>query len=189
MPDREQNRRGSLAPARSRRPGRLRLRDKTWRGEPLLAVGDRARRTLPLVNDDPNAIRDSLRGASDGLLVAIREVDVREQKKRGIPPGDPGFAPLAREVRIAAEAVLALAREEETRANQASQSRAGARLPTINASTPPADLARILEQWRAVERRLAAAEPGSPDAERLLEEFQALRDQYARALKALRDKG
>jgi hypothetical protein len=140
------------------------------------------------VKDDPNAIRDSLRGASDGLLVAIREVDVREQRKRGMPPGDPGFAPLAREVRIAAEAVLALAREEETRASQATQSRAGAGLPTINETTPPADLARILEDWRAVERGLAAAKPASAEAERLLEEFQALRDQYARALKSLREK-
>ena len=70
------------------------------------------------MSDDPSATRDALRGASDGLLIAIREVDARERMKRGVRPGDPDFAPLAREVRIAAEAVLTLARQEEARAEE-----------------------------------------------------------------------
>ena len=78
------------------------------------------------MSDDPTASREVLRGASDGLLIAIREVDAREQMKRGVRPGDPNFAPLAREVRIAAEAVLLLARAEEARAEVTSGSIAGA---------------------------------------------------------------
>jgi hypothetical protein len=141
------------------------------------------------VTDDPNAIRDALRGASDGLIIAIREVDARERMKRGVRPGDPGFAPLARQVRVAAEAVLTLAREEEAKAEQASGGTDRAGLPTINDSTPRPDLAGILDEWRAVERRLEAAEQASPEAQQLMEEFESLWDRYAQALKALPREG
>lgn len=134
------------------------------------------------MSEDPNAIRDVLRGASDGLIIAIREVDARERMKRGIPPADPAFPVLAREVRIAAESLLALAREEEIKAEQASTAPGGQALPTIDQSTPAPDLAGILDLWRAVERRLEAADPASPEAERLMDEFKALRDRYAEAL-------
>ena len=138
------------------------------------------------LSDDANAIRDALRGASDGLLIAIREVDARERMKRGVRPDDPAFAPLAREVRIAAEAVLVLARQEEANAEEASSVTAGAGLPTIDASTPPTNLASILAEWRAVERRLEAADAASPEAQGLMDEFERLRDRYAEALKPYR---
>jgi hypothetical protein len=138
------------------------------------------------LSDDPNAIRDALRGASDGLLIAIREVDARERMKRGVRPDDPAFAPLAREVRVAAEAVLVLARQEEANAEEASSMTAGAGLPTINASTPPTDLESILAEWRAVERRLEAADAVSPEAQGLMDEFERLRDRYTEALKPYR---
>lgn len=140
------------------------------------------------MSDDPSAIRDALRGSSDGLLIAIREVDARERMKRGVRPDDPGFAPLARQVRIAAEAVLLLARQEEATAEETLRSAGGSGLPTINDSTPPPDLAGILAEWRDVERRLEAAEPASPEARRLMEEFEVLRDRYAQALKPFRRK-
>jgi hypothetical protein len=128
---------------------------------------------------------DALRGASDGLLIAIREVNARERLKRGVRPADPGFAPLARDVRIAAEEVLRLAREEESRADETSKSEAAAGLPTIDATMPHPDLAGILAEWRTVERRLEAADPASAEAEGLMREFEALRDRYAAALVAL----
>ena len=141
------------------------------------------------VSEDPDIVRDALRGASDGLLIAIREVDARERMKRGVRPDDPSFASLAREVRVAAEAVLSLAREEEVNAEEASRNMAGAGLPTINASTPPTDLATILAEWRAVERRLEAAEPASAAARELMDEFERLRDLYAAAMAAHRSQG
>ncbi|MGH2464521.1 MAG: hypothetical protein ACRDGI_03595, partial [Candidatus Limnocylindrales bacterium] len=55
-------------------------------------------------------------------------------------------------------------------------------LPTINASTPRPSLARILDSWRAVERGVASAEPGSPAANDLLREFESLRERYAAEL-------
>ena len=102
--------------------------------------------------------------------------------------GDPDFAPLAREVRIAAEAVLTLARQEEARAEETTGSTGRAGLPTINESTPRPDLAGILDEWRAVERRLGAADPASSEAQGLMEQFETLRDRYAQALEALHRK-
>lgn len=138
------------------------------------------------MSDERDATRDGLRGASDGLLLAIQEVDLRERKKRGVLPTDPGFPALAREVRVAAEAVLKFAHDEEAEANEIASRQADAALPTIGASPPPESLAGILAEWRAVERRLAAAEATSPEAARLMEEFEALRDRYAQALKTYR---
>jgi hypothetical protein len=134
---------------------------------------------------DEGNTQDALRGASDGLLIAIREVDARERLKRGVRPADPGFAPLARDVRVAAEEVLRLAREEEARAEVASGAGAAARLPTINETPPRPALEEILAEWRAVERRLEAAEPASPEADELMKEFEGLRDRYAAALRSL----
>ena len=138
------------------------------------------------LTDDSKASREILRGASDGLLIAIREVDAKERQKRGVRPGDPGFGPLAREVRLAAEAVLELAREEEDRAEVTAGNPAGAGLPTINDSTPRASLAELLGVWRAIERELDAAEPGSAEASRLMDDFEEIRGRYARALDAIK---
>ena len=134
-------------------------------------------------------VGDALRGASDGLLMAIREVDARERLKRGVRPADPGFAPLAREVRLAAEELLRLAREEEARADEASGLDAAAAMPTINATIPKPALAEILAEWRAVERRLDAADPASAESEQLMAEFETLRDRYARAMRESRPDG
>ena len=135
------------------------------------------------MTDDDNR-QDSLRGASDGLLIAIREVDARERLKRGVLPADPDFAPLAREVRVAAEEVLRLARLEEARADETSRSDGAAGLPTINATPPRPALGEILAEWRAVERRLEEADPASAEADRLMKEFEALRDRYAAVLRS-----
>jgi hypothetical protein len=136
------------------------------------------------MTDEENP-QDALRGASDGLLIAIREVDARERMKRGVRPAEPSFAPLARDVRVAAEEVLRLAREEEARAEEATGSGAAARLPTINETPPRPALEEILAEWRAVERRLEAAEPGSAEADELMIEFEGLRDRYAAVLRSL----
>jgi hypothetical protein len=138
------------------------------------------------VSDDSSASREILRGASDGLLLAIREVDAKERQKRGVLPGDTAFAPLAREVTLAAETVLRLAQEEEERAHLTSGSPAGHGLPTIDDSAPRANLAAILDEWRRVERALAGATPGSAEAAQLMDAFETERDRYARALDAIK---
>ena len=138
------------------------------------------------MSDETDAIRDGLRGASDGLLEAIQEVDLRERRKRGVPPTDPGFQALARGVRDAAEAVLELSSRRRGRGEQDRGSSGRRRPPDDRCVASTQSLAGILEEWRAVERRLQAAEATSPEATRLMEEFEALRDRYAQALKTYR---
>ncbi|HEX2469893.1 MAG TPA: hypothetical protein VHK05_04840 [Candidatus Limnocylindrales bacterium] len=127
-----------------------------------------------------------LRAASDQLVLAIAEVDARERRKRGMRPGQPAFLELARAVRIASEVVLELARREERTAIEIERESGGALLPPIERMTPAKELASILDEWRAVEHRLVAAEAGSPEAEQLMTEFERLRDAYGEALKARR---
>ena len=133
------------------------------------------------MTDEENR-QDALRGASDGLLIAIREVDARERQKRGVRPADPEFVPLARDVRVAAEEVLRLARLEEERADETARSDGASDLPTIDATPPRPALGEILAEWRAVERQLEAADPASAEADELMKRFEELRDRYAAAL-------
>jgi hypothetical protein len=127
-----------------------------------------------------------LRATSDQLMLAVSEVDARERRKRGRRPGEDAFIELARAVRIAAEVVLELARQEERTAIEIERESRGALLPPIERMTPAKELASILDEWRAVEKRLVDAEAGSPESEELMAEFERLRDAYAQALKARR---
>ena len=125
-----------------------------------------------------------LRATSDGLMLAINEMVARERLKRGVPPADPAFVELAREVRIAAEIALELARKEEDTARMTANEPEVGDLPPIEAVSPGRELASILEQWRAVEQRLAASPPGTTEARDLMIEFKRMRDLYARAVES-----
>jgi hypothetical protein len=138
------------------------------------------------MDDDSQTIRDTLRGASDGLLIAIRNVDARERMKRSVPPDDPTFAALARDVREAADVLLRLARVEEANAVTVQVQPGASGLPTIDSSPPPVNLAGILAEWRDVERRLGQAEPSSAEAQALMEQFETLRERYAKAMETAR---
>jgi hypothetical protein len=129
-----------------------------------------------------------LRATSDGLMLAINEVVARERMKRGVPPADPAFLDLAREVRIAAEVALQLARKEEETARMTAAEPDVGDLPAIESVSPGHELATILEQWRAVEQRLAAAPAGSVEARDLMIEFERMRDRYAEVIEAKRRK-
>jgi hypothetical protein len=127
-----------------------------------------------------------LRATSDQLMLAVSEVDARERRKRGRRPGEDAFLELARAVRIAAEVVVELARQEERTALEIERESRGQLLPPIEHMTPAKELGHILDEWRAVEKRLVDAEAGSDDAEALMTEFERLRDAYAEALKSRR---
>jgi hypothetical protein len=125
-----------------------------------------------------------LRATSDGLILSINEIGVREHMKRGVLPADPSFPQLARDVRVAAEVILELARKEEEAAVRTAAAPMVAKLPAIETVTPGTNLASILEAWRAVEQRLVASAPGSQEARELMVEFDRLRRQYAEAVEA-----
>jgi hypothetical protein len=125
-----------------------------------------------------------LRATSDGLVLSINEIGVRERMKRGIPPADPSFPELARQVRIAAEVILDLARKEEETAVRTAAAPEVAELPPIETVAPGTNVASILEAWRVVEQRLEAATPGSEESRELVREFERLRQRYADAVEA-----
>jgi hypothetical protein len=132
---------------------------------------------------------EMLRATSDQLMIAIAETDALERRKRGMLPSDPSFFDLARSVRIAAEAVLAFARQEELTARSTSGQPNAASLPPIERVSPAKELAGILEAWRAVEHRLMEATSGTPEADELMHQFEELRQRYAEALKTRQDRG
>ena len=125
-----------------------------------------------------------LRGTSDQLLLAIQTVALLEQQKRGLPFGDERFPDMATAVREAAQAVLDFSVAEEAEAARihktASLDADGS--DTIATTQPATSLAGILDEWRAVERRLLAAPAGSAEATELLEAFELLRRRYADTL-------
>ena len=134
------------------------------------------------VSDDRSFEPEILRGTSDQLMIAIAEVGTLERRKRLMPPSDPTFPDLAREVRRAAERVLELAQGEETVAGRLVHEPEALTIPPIERVHPAKALARILEEWRAVEQKLLAAPPGSKEAEALTREFDVHRRRYADAL-------
>jgi hypothetical protein len=136
--------------------------------------------------DDPPSVQQHLRGASDAILLLVGEVEQLERHKRGVEPGDARFDELASAVRVAAQALSDFTREEEAWAREADARGAYA---TITDSQSGPQLASILDRWRAVERNLAAAVPGSPEAERLFEEFIQLRDEYMTEFRARHRRG
>jgi hypothetical protein len=138
------------------------------------------------MTDDLSDEMAVLRAASDQLIIAIAEVDARERRKRGVQPTAPPFVDLARAVRIASEVVVELARQEERTALEIEREGRGETLPPIESVTPAKELSHILDEWRAVEKRMVTAEAGSPEAEALMTEFERLRDRYAEVVKARR---
>ena len=140
------------------------------------------------MGDQPKSNEAVLRGASDGLLLAIHEVEARERRKRGLQPADQVFLTAAHDVRIAAETVLTMAIAEEEAAKRSVAGSADETSPTIERTVPSGDLASILAEWREVERQLAASDVGSADEQTLMRRFEALRDRYAAALELRRQR-
>jgi hypothetical protein len=135
---------------------------------------------------DDAEIEKHLRGASDAVMVLQAEIGQLERHKRGIEPTDRRFAELAAAIRAAAQALLEFSEGEEEWAH-AAELTAARTLRTISESAGEPSLAEILERWRAVERALEAAEPGSAEAAELLNEFQLLRSEYLAAFRAHQD--
>ena len=111
-------------------------------------------------------------------MLLVRQVGQLEQHKRGVTPGDARFDELAESVRRAAQTLARFAEEEEAWARGAAA--AGGPFDVISATQNPASLSSILDRWRAVERQLEDALPGSPEAAALFDEFNRLRDEYMR---------
>ena len=126
-------------------------------------------------------IEEHLRGASDAIVLLLAEVGQLERHKRGIPPGEDRFDEVSEAVRVAAQALAEFTKREEEWARIATGDRTD--LGTINESEAAASLSALLAQWRAVERQLEEAPPGTPEGRRLFAEFERLRDEYMAAFR------
>src|SRR5262249_10319048 len=103
------------------------------------------------------------------------------ERKRLLHPGEPEAEELAREVAVIAARVLSRSISEGhiTRSANEAASRGDEAAPTRSIADTPRSTHAILEDWRAAERRLASATPGTPehgaaalDAERYRQEYQ-----------------
>jgi hypothetical protein len=132
------------------------------------------------VNPVDEEIRTDLRAASDGIMGIVGSLREIEGAKRDHRPGSPEFLWYAERVEELARVVLDLsARERE--AAQRADAEPGVS-PTTIEETPPPSIVELLNQWRAAERKLAAAPADSPEAAALAAECDRARRLYRRAV-------
>jgi hypothetical protein len=134
------------------------------------------------MDNDASDIEEHLRAASDAILLLLTEAGQLERHKRRIPPGEARFDEIARSVRVVAQALADFTTFEEQWATTATSDRTD--IEAIEGSDNTPALATILERWRAIERQLDDAEPGSAEAVSLFAEFERVRDEYMAAFKA-----
>lgn len=129
------------------------------------------------MNDRDDAA-SRLRTASDNVVIAAQALLALEGQKRQLAPADPRFRILAQDARKLAQEVLRLVDVCIEEAREIEEGFRAAGVASIDATPPDPALAPILEEWRAVERKLAMSEPGSPETEVLIQRFHALRARY-----------
>jgi hypothetical protein len=124
-----------------------------------------------------------LRRASDEFVQRLDHLHELETRKRELPPDQPEFVRLAREIEDLSRALLysggkqvELAEEVHHEAKTNDQ----AIDQPIRDTPPRRDAVVVLAEWRAAERRLVAAAPGSDDELEARAEIERLRDEYRR---------
>lgn len=141
----------------------------------------------------PDAERAAnLRRTSDQLMERLDRLYELESRKRELPPDRPEFVRLAREVEDLSRALLFSSGEQVELAEQVhADVKAGdlsADIP-IRDTPPKREAVSVLAEWRAAERRLAAAELGSADERQAHEEVERLRAEYRRITTPLPPEG
>jgi hypothetical protein len=118
-----------------------------------------------------------LRVTSDAFLARLDRLHDLESEKRLLTPGSDRMVGLAAEIEELVRDVLAVASTQLDLAHKAEHVPA---LRPIEA-VPPRDAPEILADWRAAERRLTSAEPGTADADAARADIERLRHEYSRA--------
>jgi hypothetical protein len=125
----------------------------------------------------------NLRQASDMFMQRLDRLHDLETRKRELPPDDPEFVRLAREIEDLSRALLWSGSQQvelaEAVHHQAKTNDIAVDQP-IRDTPPRRDAVSILAEWRAAERQLSAAEPGSDDERVAKAETERLRDEYRR---------
>ena len=124
-----------------------------------------------------------LRRASDEFMQRLDRLHELETRKRELPPDQPEFVRLAREIEDLARALLYSGGKQVDLAEEVHQEQKTSSVKVdlpIRETPPKRDAVAILSEWRAVERRLAAAGPGSKDEREARADSERLRDEYRR---------
>jgi hypothetical protein len=132
--------------------------------------------------------RDELKSTSDDFLHKLGRLAELEIQKRQVAPGSPEFVELAAAVEELSRAVLQESRQQMALAEEAERLDRETDDPIgdtpIERIEPSRTVHQALVAWRDAERRLAAAQRGSPEWFAIRFETIRLRDEYARALDA-----
>ena len=124
-----------------------------------------------------------LRQTSDRFIQRLDRLQELETRKRELPPDQPEFVRLAREIEDLARALLHDGSQQVELAeevhHEAKRSDASVDQP-IRDTLPKRDAVAVLADWRAAERRLAAAPVGSEDESAARADVDRLRDEYRR---------
>jgi hypothetical protein len=122
-----------------------------------------------------------LRQTSDLFMERLDRLHELESRKRELAPGEPEFVRLAREIEDMARALLYTGGEQvelaEAVHHEAKQNDVAVD-QSIRDTPPKRDAVTILADWRAAERRLAAAEIGSEDERSAQHDVDRLREEY-----------
>jgi hypothetical protein len=131
---------------------------------------------------------DALRSVSDALMRDLEALVNAEEEKRTVALDDPRLMTLAAEVDELARRVLGLTGRQHDIAEDVHELavEGGVDAPTEPIEETHRPIGLILAEWRTAERDVAAAAPGSKEAETARATADRLRDEYRRAYEALR---
>jgi hypothetical protein len=124
-----------------------------------------------------------LRQASDVFMQRLDRLHDLETRKRELPPDEPEFVRLAREIEDLSRALLWSGSQQVELAEVVHHEAKANGVPvdqSIRDTPPRRDAVSILADWRAAERRLSAADPGSDEEQDARAETERLRDEYRR---------
>ena len=124
-----------------------------------------------------------LRRASDEFMQRLDRLYELETRKRELRPDEPEFVRLAREIEDLARALLFAGGQEVELAQEVhADVKNGETIvdQPIRDTPPRRDAVLVLAEWRAAERRLAAAASGSSEEGEAQAEAHRLREEYRR---------
>ena len=122
-----------------------------------------------------------LRRASDVFMQRLDRLNELETRKRELPPDTPEFVRLAREIEDLARALLYAGGQQVELAEEVHFEAKRSDIAVdqaIRDTSPRRDAVSVLADWRAAERRLAAAAAGSSDERAARNEVIRLRAEY-----------
>jgi hypothetical protein len=133
--------------------------------------------------DNPQEHAAGLRRASDEFMQRLDRLYELESRKRELKPDLPEFVRLAREIEDLSRALLFSGGQQVELAEEVhadiKQGETVVDQP-IRDTPPRRDAVMVLAEWRAAERRLAAASAGTDDEREAKAEVDRLRAEYRR---------